>query len=346
MPKDILLIQLKQLGDVLMCTPTFAALTAQYPEARLHLLTMAPADQLVAANPNIYKTWLFPKKARASAVLHLITQLREQRFELAVDFYNKPISAALSWLSGAKMRIGYNRQGRRWFYTHPVQPQPTSPYSAAERLALLEPLGIQAANPQLALPISPEDQAGARRILDSLDWDPHRPLITLSPVSRQPYKVWPAERFAQVANALVQDQKAQLLFLWGPGEAHFVEAVRSQLSQADLGDYPVPSLSETVGLLRLADFHLGNDNGPMHFAIATGCPSLAVFGRPLAENWMPPGSPRHRYVEWDPGCKRSCHYPKCQLECLQAPAELVLKGCRELLQKVGEGRRQELAALR
>ena len=71
--------------------------------------------------------------------------------------------------------------------------------------------------------------------------------------------------------------------------------------------------------------HFGNDNGPRHFAIAAGTPSLAIFGRPWAANWTPPQSNKHFTIEFDPGCKNKCYYPKCNLECLTGVTVEVVK---------------------
>ena len=56
--------------------------------------------------------------------------------------------------------------------------------------------------------------------------------------------------------------------------------------------------------------------GIRHIAVAADTPSLAIFGRPWAANWTPPEQTRHRALEFDPGCKKKCVYPKCKLECL------------------------------
>ena len=141
-------------------------------------------------------------------------------------------------------------------------------------------------------------------------------MITISPVSRRDYKIWPAEKFAAICDFLIEKYKAQILFLWGPGEIHFIESVRQHMNNQDLGDYAIPTLRETVSLLKFSDFHFGNDNGPMHFANAAGTPSLAVFGRPLMENWIDLSNQKNRGIEFDPGCKHQCTYPDCQLACI------------------------------
>ncbi|OGG98941.1 MAG: hypothetical protein A2600_06130 [Candidatus Lambdaproteobacteria bacterium RIFOXYD1_FULL_56_27] len=340
-PKKILLVQLKQLGDVLMCTPAIQALQDRFPEAEIHFLTQRPSDQLLAHNPLVRKVHFFPKGKQIRPFLDLKKASQAERFDLVVDFYNKPASAFLSWITGAPIRVGYKKGLRQFFYTHPVTPHSASPYSADERLALLAPLGIPFARYNLRFLPSDQDRRQAKEILEQLDRAPNRPLITLSPVSRQPYKRWDNGSFGWVANKLVEQTQGQVLFVWGPGEKPYVEEVRAALAQPDLGDYRDISLGETVALFELADFHLGNDNGPMHFAIAADCPSLAVFGKPLLENWLPPGSPHHQGVEFDPGCKRNCRYPNCGSECLGADKEAVLAKALEVIEKAWEGGRRK-----
>ena len=340
-PKKILLVQLKQLGDVLMCTPAIQALQAKFPEARIHFLTQTPSHQLLVHNPGVHKIHFFPKKNQFGPLWDLVKELRAERFDWVVDFYNKPGIALLTWLTGAPVRVGYKKCDLSFLYSHPVTPQPVSPYSADERYSLLAPLGIPFARYNLRFLPGEQDRQQAREILAKLGRDPNRPLVTLSPVSRQEYKRWDNRSFGWVANRLIEQTKGQLLFLWGPGEKQYIEEVRAALHHPDLGDYRDISLGETVALFELADFHLGNDNGPMHFAIAAGCPSLAVFGKPLLENWMPPDQPYHQGIELDPGCKRSCHYPDCKFECLMAPKEAVLDKALAVIGLAWEGGRRK-----
>jgi len=92
-------------------------------------------------------------------------------------------------------------------------------------------------------------------------------------------------------------------------------------------------------LFERAQLYVGNDGGPRHFAVAVGTPSLTVFGKELAEIWTPPQQTRHRTVEHDPGCKRSCHYPRCGQECINdlayAPVEQALESYLEELLRHG-----------
>lgn len=330
--EKMLLVQLKQIGDVLMITPGIRALATTRPNAEIHVLTQSPSDQIFRYNPHVHRVHLYPPDNHPIKLIRLIRDLRDEHFAAVLDFSGLPKTALFCRLTGIRKRIGFHKRGRTLFYTHSVHPEPGSSYTALKQAQLLTALGIAEVTPQLDFPVGDRDREAAGRILSALNRDPQKRLVSVSPVSRREYKVWPAERFAGICDFLVESCQAQVLFLWGPGEHHFIQAVREKMHYDALPDYEVPTISETVALLHHVDLHIGNDNGPMHFAIAAGVRTVAVFGRPLLRNWTPPGQERHRAVEHDPGCKENCHYPTCGLECIRdIPVSRVLEEVKRQL---------------
>lgn len=329
--KKILCIQLKQIGDVLMTTPAVRALAKEYPDAEIHYLTEKPSNQIFEYSPYVSKIITSPKKPGFSDSLQLLKDLRKEKYSLVVDFFGQARTAVIARFTGAPVRLGFHFRGRHQFYTHSVE-LPPEKYSPLHKLHVLSPIGIQNRDAKLDFFISDEDKQKARSILEDLKVDPTSPLVSVSPVSRRDYKVWPAEKFAEVCDYLVETYHAQILFTWGPGEQEFIDAVREKMKQPSLPDYDIPTLRETVGLFELVDLHLGNDNGPMHFAIAARKPTIAVFGRPFADSWTPPDSDHNLAVEYDPGCKNSCTYPECGMECIkEVPAREVIAAIDSLL---------------
>ncbi len=312
----ILLIQLRQIGDVLMVTPAIRALKQHFPDAHLSFVTEPPSDQVLRHNPYLDELLLHDRRWGIREGWSFIQKLRKGRFDVAIDFHGNPRSAFLCWTSGAKTRIGFNHRGRRMAYHHKVLPYDRPSYSAADKLRLIEPLGVRGGTLSLDFPVGDPERDYAQSLLAGMGVAPEDLLVSLSPVSRQPYKVWPSESFAEVADWLVEEFQAKILFLWGPGEQHFVDAVRSKMRNPALPDYDVPTLGQTSALLEKARLHVGNDNGPRHFAIAVGTPTVAVFGKPRVVSWTPPESEWHLALEHDPGCKSQCRFPDCGLECL------------------------------
>jgi ADP-heptose:LPS heptosyltransferase len=316
MPGKLLCIQLKQIGDVLMTTPAIRALSQELPDMEIHYLTQVPSNQIFTHNPYVKKTILFPAKPTLFEGVRLIRKLRREKYSVVVDFLGLPKTALLSWFTGAQMRIGFKLRGRTVFYSHALETPSDLSYSALQKSHLLSPLGVSTQEANLDFFISQTERRKATQLLESLGIQKTRPVVSISPVSRREYKIWPAENFARIADYLVEKYSAQILFLWGPGEYHFVKQVKDLMKRSSLPKYDVPTIAGTIALLEQVDLHVGNDNGPMHFAVAAGTRSVAVFGRPHLKNWTPPGSSRNLAIEVDPGCKHKCVFPKCKLECL------------------------------
>jgi len=320
MPERILLIQLRRIGDVLMTTPAVAALREAYPSAHIAYLTEPPSDQLFRHNRAVDEVIALPRRTSPLALLRLMARLRRGRFDLAIDFHGHPRTALLARASGASRRIGLSLRGRTWAYTDSLWPRTEGQtYTALHKAALLAPLGLPVENLSLLprLPLGGPERDHAAAVLEGLGVGGDDLLVALSPVSRQPYKVWPAEDFAYVADMLIERYGAKVLLVWGPGEEHFANAVRLAMTQTALPDYPMPDLLQLAALLERCALVVSNDNGPRHFAVAVGTPTVTIFGRPRPENWTPPGLPQHQSMAYDPGCKDDCTYPRCGLECLE-----------------------------
>jgi ADP-heptose:LPS heptosyltransferase len=309
-------VQLRRLGDVLMTTPSIRALREAFPAATIDFLTERPSQQLLEHNPHINNVIAVPAKRSLRNNIEIVKKLRNAKYDLAIDFNGLPSSAWLSWLSGAPKRLGINHRGRGLLYTSRM-PFSQSPYSAQNKLDMLQSLGIVSQNHKLDFFTSASDKDWAAQTLHSLGVQDTDFLVTVSPVSRQPYKVWPAKNFAIVADHIAQKYNAKILFVFGPGEEKFVQDVLEHMTTKPLPtNYPMPSLAQTKALFERANLHIGNDNGPAHFAIAAGTAVITVFGEPRSENWSPPNNPRVKALEHFLDCKNHCSYPSCQLECL------------------------------
>ena len=333
----ILLSQLRRIGDVLMTTPAVAAVRKAYPEAHITYLTEKPSHLIFAHNPHVDEVLCWPKGGWAR--LALLRRLRKRRFDLAVDFFCNPRSAMMIRLSGARRRIGFDFSGRRYAYTERVKPGDALRYAGQDKVDLLGPLGIGVQHPRPELFLGDAERQYAKTQLEQLGVRPGDLLVALCPVSRQPYKVWPAKDFARLADILIERYQAKIMFFSGPGEQHFIDQVRLEMHHASLPDYPIPDLLQMGALLEQAHLYVGNDNGPRHFALALGTPTVTVFGRPFPQNWTPPPmpgeTPRHLTADFDPGCKATCHYPRCELECIKkVPYEKVQSAAEILLEEI------------
>jgi len=313
----ILLIQLRRIGDVLMCTPAVRSVRKAYPDAIIHFLTEQPADQVLRYNPHLDKLIILNKNISIYEKIKMMLQLRNEKYDVVIDFHSNPSSGWFTFLSRAKKRIGKYHKLRKFFYTHPVKTGKYF-YTAFSKLSLLEETEIEPMFSKIDFFISDNERNFSNKFLQTLGISESEKLITISPVSRQPYKVWPLENFAEICDYLIERYKVKILFIYGHGEEHFVKRVKSMMNNDTLPLYPPISLAETRAVFEKAVMHIGNDNGLMHIAISAGIPTVAVFGRPMSARWTPPDSSINIGIDYDPGCKKNCTYPECGLECLKS----------------------------
>src|SRR3982074_404865 len=106
----ILLVRLRQIGDVVFTTPAIHALRARFPDAHLAYIVEPAAAPIVAHNPHLNEVIVAPRARGVRGVaddIALGRRLRAERFDVAIDFHGGPRASLLTWLSGAPLRIGY-----------------------------------------------------------------------------------------------------------------------------------------------------------------------------------------------------------------------------------------------
>ncbi|OGS33731.1 MAG: hypothetical protein A2293_14350 [Elusimicrobia bacterium RIFOXYB2_FULL_49_7] len=290
----ILLIQLRRLGDLLMTTPAIRAIKQVHPQASLWLLCEKGCAPAVANHPGLDKI-LFRED---DSWFGLIKRLRHENFDVLIDFQNTPATARLSFLSGAKKRIGSERRGRSWAYHVAVPSAAERIYSAQDKARLLTPLDIPCPSFMPEYFEAEQEIQEAQRLADRLKLPSKEKLIALSPVSRREYKRFPLDRFAHLCDTLHEQHNVTFLPFFGPGEESFIREMITASKYPDIFHFPYIPLSfgALKPLLSRCSFYLGNDNGIRHMAIIAGLPTATVFGRPDPLNWTPPDSHGHFYV--------------------------------------------------
>src|SRR5713226_2304802 len=143
----ILLVRLRQIGDVVFTTPAVHALRARFPDAQLTYIVEPRAAAIVAHNPHLDEVIVAPRARGVRGLLDdlaLGRRLRAQRFDVAIDFHGGPRASLLTWLSGASDRIGYEILGRGWMYTRRVaRPRELRRrHSVENQWDLVAPLGV------------------------------------------------------------------------------------------------------------------------------------------------------------------------------------------------------------
>src|SRR2546423_7107070 len=172
---------------------------------------------------------------------------------------------------------------------------------------------LESDEPQTGLVVSDERRRGAREFLRGSGARLERPLVALCPGSTNSRaKRWPAERFAALADSLVERSGAEVVLIGAGEETDVSEEVARHMRKRPVVLTGATDLGQTVAVLSVADLLVTNDTGPAHVAAAVGCPVVVIFGptNPLTTR---PLSPLAEVVRVPPDCA-PCMLRDCPID--------------------------------
>jgi len=318
--RHILLIKPSSLGDIVHAMPTCAAIRRAYPKARLTWLVKRDWAGLVERIDGVDRVW--PVESTFKGWLSQISPLRAERFDLVVDLQGLFRSAAIGWVAGSSLLVGFEngREGSPWFYSRRV-PIPQSEMHAVDRYLLVAKAvgAAESGAPEFHFRIPPTDYDEVDRLLIRSGVTPGTNWVAMNVSARWPTKRWPAASFAEVADQLRQEGYDAVVMIGGPDERAEVAAVSGMMKTSAIDLAGATTVGLLPALLSKASLLITNDSGPMHVAAAVGTPVVALFGPTSAARTGPYGV-GHGVLTGKAPCSpcfsRTCHNP-LSLECLK-----------------------------
>jgi heptosyltransferase III len=272
--RKVLVIKLRAIGDVLLSTIVLPNLRKAFPQAAIHFLTEPAARDVIEGNPAVDETLVYDLKEHGP--LHYIRQIRRRRYDLVFDLFGNPRTALITRASGAPHRVGFAFRGRQYAYTTLVSGRGDSVHNTQFNLDALEALGIPIVDRALFFPIRAEDRAYVAEFIqrESLAG---RPIVAVNTSGGWYTKRWALEKFAPLADRIVEELGFSVILPWGPGQKEDAERVRSLMVRPAV--IPPPTTLRQLGaLLERCAFMVTNDSGPMHIAAAVGTPVVGIYG--------------------------------------------------------------------
>jgi len=337
-PGRFLVVKFGSLGDIVHCLPSVAQLRSAYPDAEIDWLIEQKNKIVVELSGldvrllpiDTYQWRNSPGIGSAKEIAELVWALSTDGYDCTIDFQGLLKSAFFAYLSGAPIRIGWERDFlkesvSRFFYTEVVTPKRI--HIIDQQMELLKPLGI---DPKWETEVALHAGDAARRAVEKklaglTDY------ILISPGTNWRTKCWPAERYGELAARLMQDG-FPVVTTSGPGEE---ELMRKLLQTAGKGVREIhTNLEELIALCEPAKLFVGGDTGPMHFAAAVGTPIVAVFG-PTSSDRNGPFRREDIVVERRMSCRPCYERDHCPLEhwhCMvDITVDQVYEACRKRL---------------
>ena len=337
-PSRFLVVKFGSLGDIVHCLPSVVQLRNAFPEADIDWLIERKNKIVVELSGldvrlipiDTYQWRNSPGIGSAKEIAELVWALSTDGHDCTIDFQGLLKSAFFAYLSGAPVRIGWERDFlkesvSRFFYTEVVTPKRI--HIIDQQMELLRPLGIDP-NWETEVPLRARDAArkSVERKLGGL-----ADYILINPGGNWPTKCWEPERYGELALRLMNDG-LPVAVTWGTGEE---ELVRRLVRSAGNGIREIPTtLEELVAVCQAARLFVGGDTGPMHFAAAAGTPIVAVFG-PTSSDRNGPFRREDIVVERRLAYRPCYERDRCPLEHWQCMLDItvdhVYEACRKRL---------------
>ena len=287
----LLVVRLRQLGDVLASLEVLRALKAHRPERRIAFVVNAPYAPLVTPEPYIDSV-LVPPSGGPRAWMKFLGGVRALGAGVAIDLHGSARSALITRISGAPLRVGFDVRGRRNAYTV-VEPRgefrdgrrvPHNPITWGARLARHAGCaGVSSLPPRIHAGDDVVDNVRHRMTEAGVGSAAlaARTVIGLNPGRAVATKYWPVSRWVSLARALRGDGHAVMIF-WGPGEAAEAEMIARESGTVRA---PAFSLVEMCAALSLCASLTTIDSGLKHLAVCKRTPTVTVFGSTDPREW-------------------------------------------------------------
>lgn len=310
---EVLIIRLSALGDIIHGIPVAARIKERLPECRVSWLVEPAGVPLLASNPAVDRVICLPRRswlnqlknpARALAVVGdicgFMKEFRNTEYDAVVDLQGLLKSAVFALGANSKRRIGFKgtREGAEYLLTdsldvgdyfgnerHVVEHNLDLADYACDILGALPAVGKRYAQFSLPSPL-PEENNIIEELLGfgSVGSQSFAKQVVLVPGTTWDTKVWPADKWAELAIRLFDSFQLRTILVGGPGESLPNQKIEQQILRSAPQAQPLnltgkTSLGELICLYRQANLVIGADTGPLHLAAAVAAtPVIAIVG--------------------------------------------------------------------
>lgn len=332
--KKILIMKNCCLGDILMSTPMVRELRNNFSSTRIHYMVGPWAKEAIKDNPcleRVIEHIVFAKNKTLREKVRDLRTLRKERYDLLFILDTGIISMLAGFLIGAKFRVGFDLHHQGFLLTHGVpRTLKDNKHEVEWYHDLLRSIGLKPKTKRMELSLSREDERFAREFFYNQRLNEKDLIIGIgpgggiNPFTALTIKQWGRERYARLADRLIEDFGAKIIFFGDRRDRAVVKTLKRKMDNEALDVTGKTSLKETAALIKRCRLFITNDSGLMHLAAAIGRPTVSIFGPSLSKYTAPLGK-GHLSIEKKFPC-RPCAMPG-ETKLLNCPAHT----CMELI---------------
>lgn len=332
--KNILIVKLSAIGDVIHALPVAYALKKNFPQARITWVVEPPAYDLLTDNPYIDDIIVFEKKKFKSLggliknLPSFSASLKKVKYDIALDLQGLGKSAIVAFLSGAKVKYGcYNMRECSDFISKPICGPNADGHIVERYLDVARAVGCMVDEAVFPVHVMDKDADLAERIMRQAGMDPANPYVVLAIGANWPNKRWPTQYYAALSDWLYARQVIPVAIGGGAVDSRLIAEINAKTVIPPIDLVGKTNLKQLAHIIAQARALVGGDTGPMHLAAGLNKPVVALFGPTDIRRNGPYGQAENA-LEITAACKhcwkRSCPQGKdCLAEII--PAQVIEK---------------------
>ena len=305
-PRNILVIDFGQLGDVVLSLPALRAIRERFPYAKITVAIGKPGGEIIRlsgyANDvlEVDRVGLRDgnKLVSIGRIIKFVGEVRKQKYDFVIDLHSLSETNLLGFLSGAPRRLYARRPGRSIDVLANFEPRPQREAKTAHAvdryLDVIKPLGIENPSRVPVLKTATTANTAVETLLKKEKADAGTLLVGIFPGAGHESRRWPLAHFAEIADHLIRNQGVRVIVFAGPEERAFVPQMRSMFPKNTIFLDKL-TISQLISAQARLTLLISNDTGPVHIAAAVGTPVVVIMDRPKPHSFTPIGE-QHRLI--------------------------------------------------
>jgi lipopolysaccharide heptosyltransferase II len=339
--KNILVIRLDGIGDVMLSTPVYESLKKKYPSAKLTILVSSDAKGVVEMNPYVNNvlvlrnTWFaIDNRIKFSEILSILRKIRKENFDIGIDLRGDIRSILLMFFGKIGFRISYGITGGG-FLLNMMSGYEKEMHEVDKNLKLIEEFDCKATNKRLLINYSQADEESILTLLEREHVCKDEILLAVHTETGYPSKSWKKERFVQLLQEMNKRNYGRIVLIGNGSDDIEFRYIYERLNFNYINTVGKLSIRKLAVLLERCAVLISCDSGPVHVATAVGTPCIVLFsGANDLKQWGSSNNANRvirKNVECSPCEKRICSsdthlcMDKIQVEDVLYELEIIMK---------------------
>lgn len=321
--KNILVVNVNWVGDVVFSAPVFSALKEIYPGCKITCMAVPRVRDVLECIDDIDEIIEYDERGKDRFLFgkwRIVQMLKQKNFDCVYHLHRSWTRSLLTYLARIPRRVGYDTKKRGFLLTDHIESLKGEHHRSQHYLHVVENGKIDGKTYHTKLTV-PEDAINSAQVLLKESGVKQKDFTVLCHVvANWDLKRWPPQNFAKCIDELTEKFHAKVIIPGTGSDAPYIAQLVTLCRQKPIVLVDKTNLKELMGLMKSVDMIISADSGPLHLANSIGTSAIGLFGPTQVEITGPVGSGDVQILRRDVGCNRkACYFLQCPDNiCMQA----------------------------